>query len=128
MDINSTKFLPREAGASKVPAAARFLSSPVCLPSRTAEGRGQRRGGLSMRVAFWEVESLESFFIIIILETAKYGYYPLFSLLSRALAYVAIHTMAKDSVYGGILTVRGELHVFILPEYTETVRQSIRMI
>lgn len=62
MDINSTKFLPREAGASKVPAAARFLSSPVCLPSRTAEGRGQRRRGLSVGVAFWEVESFESFF------------------------------------------------------------------
>lgn len=62
MDINSTKFLPREAGASKVPAAARFLSSPVCLPSRTAEGRAQRRRGLPVRVALREVESFESFY------------------------------------------------------------------
>lgn len=100
MDINSTKFLPREVGASKVPAAARFLSSAVCLPSRTAEGRGQRRRGLSVGVAFWEVESLEAFFI---LETAKYSYYPLFSLFSRALVYVASHTMAKDFVYGGMV-------------------------
>lgn len=45
MDINSTKFLPREAGASKVPAAARFFSSPVCLPSRAAQLRGGVSGG-----------------------------------------------------------------------------------
>lgn len=99
MDINSTKFLPREAGASKVPAAARFLSSPVCLPSRTAEGRGQRRRGLSVRVAFWEVESFDS-----ILETAKYSYYPLFSLFSRALVY------GGDSYYGQRLGLRRDFN------------------
>lgn len=37
------KMSPREARASKVPAAARFLSSPVCLPSCTAGRRGTRR-------------------------------------------------------------------------------------
>lgn len=44
MDINNTKFPLREPGASKVPAAARFLSSPVCLPSCTAERRGPGGG------------------------------------------------------------------------------------
>lgn len=33
------KISPREPRASKVPAATRFLSSPVCLPSCTAERR-----------------------------------------------------------------------------------------
>lgn len=53
------KISPRELGASKVPAAAGFLSSPVCLPSCPAERRGHggerpvyAQGILGTRV-FW---------------------------------------------------------------------------
>lgn len=38
------KISPRQPRASKVPAAARFLCSPVCLPSCTAERRAHNGG------------------------------------------------------------------------------------
>lgn len=52
------KTSPGEPRASKVPAAARFLSSPVCLPSCTAERRGPRGGEAGLTAMDYGKESL----------------------------------------------------------------------